>query len=205
MGIKSDEGYVYFNELLYRAMRRVYGNFKLGKQMQIFELKSQYKIFFLTMAVSKKSRVQQTSDVFSLIVGKAQSVNPFLTVMFLNMSFNIWINIATRCLERRIARKVERDRLKLQQQVDMVSQKSGEEEEEEEEDEEEDMDEIFNIEEQQREMINVDYEVDDFILVTDDEWEEEQQEAKDEEEEYEEYDQEEDEESGSQSENKSNN
>ncbi len=55
----------------------------------------------------------------------------------------------------------------------MVSQKSGEEEEEEEEDEEEDMDEIFNIEEQQREMVNVDYEVDDFILVTDDEWEEE--------------------------------
>jgi|LauGreDrversion4_2_1035121.scaffolds.fasta_scaffold349919_1 hypothetical protein len=40
MGIKSDEGYVYFNELLYRSMRRVYGNFKLGKQMQIFELKT---------------------------------------------------------------------------------------------------------------------------------------------------------------------
>jgi virulence-associated protein VapD len=58
MGIKSDEGYVYFNELLYRLMRRVYGNFKLGKQMQMFELKSQYKIFFLTTAVSKKSRVQ---------------------------------------------------------------------------------------------------------------------------------------------------
>ena len=40
MGIRADEGYVYFNELLYRAMRRVYGNFKLKKNMQIFELKT---------------------------------------------------------------------------------------------------------------------------------------------------------------------
>jgi hypothetical protein len=37
-------------------------------------------------------------------------------------------------------------------------------------------------------MVVVDYEVDDFILVTDDEWEEEQKEVKEEEEEYEEYD-----------------
>jgi len=45
MGIKSDDGYVYFNELLYRCMRRQYGQFKLNKQMQIHELKTQYKIF----------------------------------------------------------------------------------------------------------------------------------------------------------------
>jgi hypothetical protein len=57
MGIRADEGYVYFNELLYRSMRRVYGNFKLGKNMQIIELKTQYKLFYLTIAVSKKSRV----------------------------------------------------------------------------------------------------------------------------------------------------
>jgi hypothetical protein len=58
MGIKADEGYVYFNELLYRSMRRVYGNFKLGKNMQIFELKTQYKLFFLSKAVSKNARIQ---------------------------------------------------------------------------------------------------------------------------------------------------
>ncbi len=33
------------------------------------------------------------------------------------------------------------------------------------------MDEIFKKEEEQRELIEVDYEVDDYILVTDDEWE----------------------------------
>jgi len=30
MGIKSDSGFIYFNELLYRCMRRKYGNFKVN-------------------------------------------------------------------------------------------------------------------------------------------------------------------------------
>lgn len=38
MGIRSDNGYVYFNEFLYRCMRRQYGNFKLGRKLQIREL-----------------------------------------------------------------------------------------------------------------------------------------------------------------------
>lgn len=38
MGIRSDDGFVYFNELLYRCMRRQYGNFKLNRKMQIAEL-----------------------------------------------------------------------------------------------------------------------------------------------------------------------
>ena len=38
MGIRSDDGFVYFNELLYRFMRRQYGNFKLNRKMQIAEL-----------------------------------------------------------------------------------------------------------------------------------------------------------------------
>lgn len=38
MAIKSVNGYVYFNELLYRCMRRKYGNMKINKKMQIFEL-----------------------------------------------------------------------------------------------------------------------------------------------------------------------
>jgi len=38
MGIRSDGGYIYFNEMLYRCMRRQFGNFKLGKRLQIAEL-----------------------------------------------------------------------------------------------------------------------------------------------------------------------
>ena len=33
MGIKSDNGFIYFNELLYRCMRRKYGNFKVNQKM----------------------------------------------------------------------------------------------------------------------------------------------------------------------------
>lgn len=45
MGIKCDDGYIYFNELLYRCMRRLYGTFKLNRKMQIHELKTQYAIY----------------------------------------------------------------------------------------------------------------------------------------------------------------
>jgi hypothetical protein len=40
MGIRSDDGYIYFNELLYRAMKRVFGNLKLNKKMLALELKT---------------------------------------------------------------------------------------------------------------------------------------------------------------------
>jgi len=40
MGIRCDDGFIFFNELLYRCMRRQYGNFKLNKRMQIVELKT---------------------------------------------------------------------------------------------------------------------------------------------------------------------
>ena len=33
LGIRKEQGFIYFNELLYRCMRRVYGNFKLNKKM----------------------------------------------------------------------------------------------------------------------------------------------------------------------------
>jgi len=38
MGIRGEDGYIYFNELLYRCMRRVYGRFKLNRAMTIFEI-----------------------------------------------------------------------------------------------------------------------------------------------------------------------
>lgn len=38
MGIRCDDGYVYFNELLYRCMRRQYGSFRLNRRMQIHEV-----------------------------------------------------------------------------------------------------------------------------------------------------------------------
>ena len=45
MGVRCDDGYIYFNELLYRCMRRLYGSFRLSRAMQIIELKTQYRIY----------------------------------------------------------------------------------------------------------------------------------------------------------------
>lgn len=49
MGIRSDGGFIYFNEMLYRCMRRQFGNFKLGKRLQIAELLCQFKVYLLTL------------------------------------------------------------------------------------------------------------------------------------------------------------
>lgn len=94
MGIRSDDGYIYFNELLYRSMRRIYGSIKLNTQMQIFELNTQYKIFMITLLNQKKTKTIQNKEVFSSMLGRTNSVNPFLTVMFFKMSFKAWWNYA---------------------------------------------------------------------------------------------------------------
>ena len=50
MGIRSNEdGFIYFNELLYRCMRRIYGNFKLNKKMTVYEITIQFKLLKITM------------------------------------------------------------------------------------------------------------------------------------------------------------
>lgn len=49
MGIRCDDGYIYFNELLYRCMRAKYCNFKLNRKMQIIELNTQFKIYKITV------------------------------------------------------------------------------------------------------------------------------------------------------------
>lgn len=39
MAIKSDHGYIFFNEMLYRCMRRKYGNMKINKKNANFRAK----------------------------------------------------------------------------------------------------------------------------------------------------------------------
>ena len=50
MGVKSENGYIYFNELLYRLMRELFvtDKFQLNTKMTIIELTTQYKLFKLT-------------------------------------------------------------------------------------------------------------------------------------------------------------
>ena len=94
MAIKSDNGYIYFNELLYRCMRRKYGNMKINKKMQVFELRTQYGIYLMTLAIQKNTKALSNDDIFNSIVKKENGVNPFLTVMNFKISFKTWLKVA---------------------------------------------------------------------------------------------------------------
>ena len=43
--IKADDGFIYFNEILYRLMREQYCTFKLNKRMTLHELSTQFKLY----------------------------------------------------------------------------------------------------------------------------------------------------------------
>ena len=94
MNIKSESGWIYFNELLYRILRNQYGKFTLNKNMQIRELITQYRLFNLTMTqITDESR--QATDLqekFFRKVGSSglDTVNPFLTFMYYRISFQAW-------------------------------------------------------------------------------------------------------------------
>ena len=49
MGITVDDGYIYFNEMLYRVMRAQFGKVRFNKVMALNELVTQYKIMELTI------------------------------------------------------------------------------------------------------------------------------------------------------------
>lgn len=94
MAIKSDQGYIFFNEMLYRCMRRKYGNMKINKKMQIFELRTQYSIYLMTLNIQNKgNRSQSNDEIFNAIIKKENGVNPFLTVMNFKISFKTWLKV----------------------------------------------------------------------------------------------------------------
>jgi hypothetical protein len=94
MAIKSDNGYIFFNEMLYRCMRRKYGNMKINKKMQIFELRTQYSIYLMTLKIQNKRERQSNEEIFNAIIKKENGVNPFLTVMNFKISFKTWLKVA---------------------------------------------------------------------------------------------------------------
>lgn len=99
MGIRTTNGFVYFNELLYRCMRRKYGNMKINKKMQIEELLTQWRILLLTLESSKQGHLQLSNDdIKHALVKKENGVNPFLTVMNFRITFRAWSKQARRNL-----------------------------------------------------------------------------------------------------------
>ena len=92
--IKSNKGYIYFNEMLYRCMRRKYGNMLMNTKMQSFELKTQFQIFLKTKLMEDKTTKVDNSEIYNSLVKKEVQVNPFLTKMFQRISFRTWVRSA---------------------------------------------------------------------------------------------------------------
>lgn len=111
MNIKEEDGWIYFNELLYRILRNSYGRFTLTKSMQIGELVTQYKLFNLTTSHIKISSRKHLEDRFMRKVGAGglDTVNPFLTEMYYRISFLAWISTL-----RKFKKNVEIDRIRAQ-------------------------------------------------------------------------------------------
>lgn len=49
MGIQVDDGFIYFNEMLYRVMRAQFGRVKQNKVMALNELVTQFRILEHTL------------------------------------------------------------------------------------------------------------------------------------------------------------
>lgn len=71
---------------------------KIGKKMQIFELKTQYSIYLITLNIQNQTKKLSNEDIFNSIVKKENGVNPFLTVMNFKISFKTWMKFARKSL-----------------------------------------------------------------------------------------------------------
>lgn len=59
--------------------------------MQIFELKTQFKIYMkIKLTQSDKSKVSN-NDIYNNIIKKENGVNPFLAIMNYKISFKTWL------------------------------------------------------------------------------------------------------------------
>lgn len=87
MDLESDEeGYIYFNDLLFKAMKRVYGCAHIKNMLLAdAELRTLQKLQDLNKKMAKKSRVMERTSL--------NTVNPFLTRMFYRMTFRSWKNV----------------------------------------------------------------------------------------------------------------
>jgi hypothetical protein len=60
--------------------------------MQIYELRTQYSIYLMTLAIQNKGKSHLNNEsIFNNIIKKENGVNPFLTVMNFKISFKTWL------------------------------------------------------------------------------------------------------------------
>jgi hypothetical protein len=82
----DSDGFIYFNELLYKTMKRRYANGRTKKKVLYeLELDTLEKLEKIMKEQMILSRAKERKD--------AIAVNPFLAMMYKSMSFNVWREI----------------------------------------------------------------------------------------------------------------
>lgn len=97
MGIRGDNGFVHFNELLFRCMRRKYGVTKMNRLNQLIELSTRYRIF------QKIHEDVELTNIFihEQLVKKNNNFNPFLTKMNYKITFKTWLKHAKSIIKKK--------------------------------------------------------------------------------------------------------
>ena len=95
MDLEADgQGYVYFNELLFKTMKMIFGGSQLKNRILVdAEYKALIKIKEAKEKILKKYRVEARNQ--------AMTVNPFLLKMFKHISFKSWRNLARQNEDKR--------------------------------------------------------------------------------------------------------
>ena len=90
----DEEGFVYFNELLFKTMKRIYGSERTKKKILAdIEFHALDKLQQIKAKIMARTRKTERF--------KAVILNPFLAVMYKNMSFHAWVKQYTQNLQRR--------------------------------------------------------------------------------------------------------
>lgn len=101
MNLEADvEGFIYFNDLLFKSMQRYYGIAHIKNRIL-------YKQELATVEKLEKIRDKMIKKGRQVDKINAIKVNPFLTMMYKNMSFNAWTTEYHKNYEKRVEQRLQ--------------------------------------------------------------------------------------------------
>src|SRR3569833_284731 len=129
MDLEADgEGYVYFNELLFKTMKMVFGDEHLKNKILInAEFRARKRIKQIMQQILKKQRAEARIQ--------AMTVNPFVLKMFKHISFKLWVKIFNENVAKSLKQKEDKgevdvsDAEEINEEDDMVMEEVYETEE----------------------------------------------------------------------------
>jgi hypothetical protein len=103
MSLDSDEhGFVYFNEVLFKSMKRKYAEERTKNRALIeHEVRALEKLQIMKQKMIKKQRHDDKV--------RAVTVNPFLTIMYKSMTFKSWVKLYSKYSYQYISLFIERN------------------------------------------------------------------------------------------------